>query len=81
MTPELRQYYEDRLSMMGTKAWSDLMDDVQTMLKAMDTLSGVKPDNLLFKQGELNMMRWLLSLKDVSEKSYEELQREGDEGL
>ncbi len=81
MTPELQRYYEDRLNMMGTKAWSDLMDDVQTMLKATDTLSGVKPDNLLFKQGELNMMRWLLSLKDVSEKSYEELQREGDEGL
>ena len=72
----LQKYYEDRLDMMGSKAWSDLMVDVENMLKATDTLSGVTPENMRFKQGEINMMKWMLSLKDVSEQAYEELKSE-----
>jgi hypothetical protein len=73
MTPELARYYEDRLDMMSSKAWADLMEDVSAMLKATDTLSGATVDNLRFKQGEVSMMQWLLSLKEVSENAYEDL--------
>ncbi len=73
MTPELQRYYEDRLDMMSSKAWADLMEDVSAMLKATDTLSGATVDNLRFKQGEVSMMQWLLSLKEVSENAYEDL--------
>ena len=73
MTPELQRYYEDRLDMMSSKAWNDLMEDVSAMLKATDTLSGATVDNLRFKQGEVSMMQWLLSLKEVSENAYEDL--------
>jgi hypothetical protein len=76
MTPELQRYYEDRLSMMASDAWNDLMEDVETMLKATDTLSGVTQDNFRFKQGEVSIMKWLLSLRDTSTKAYEELQLE-----
>ena len=76
MTPELQKYYEERLSMMGSQGWTDLMDDVQEMLKATDTLSGVTPENVKFKQGEISIMKWLLTLKDNSIKAYEELQNE-----
>lgn len=74
MTPELQRYYEDRLDMMGSKAWMELMEDVADMLKATDTLSGATIDNLRFRQGEVSMMNWMLSLKSVSEAAYEELQ-------
>ncbi len=73
MTPELQRYYEDRLAMMGSKAWKDLMEDVQAMLKTTDTLSGVTPENVRFKQGEISIMNWLLSLQSLSEEAYEEL--------
>ena len=76
MDPYLRQYYERRLAMMGDPAWKDLMDDVQKMHDATNTLSGVTADNLQFKQGELSIMRWMLSLKEVSEQSFEELKIE-----
>ena len=59
--------------MMGTPAWKDLMEDVAEMLKATDCLSGATPDNLRFRQGEVSMMKWMLSLKEVSENAYEEL--------
>lgn len=79
MTPELRRYYEDRLSMMGTPGWKDLMDDVREMLKATNTLDSVPDEKILhIKRGEISIMRWMLSLKEVSEESYEGLQNETD---
>lgn len=76
MTPELQRYYEQRLSMMGDPAWNDLMEDVETMLKATNTLDGVTKENVDFKRGEVSIMRWILSLKDVSEQAYEQLKEE-----
>ena len=76
MTPELQRYYEARLSMMGSEAWNDLMADVGEMLKATDTLSGVTPENVRFKQGEVSIMKWLLSLKEISNSAYEDLKNE-----
>ncbi len=73
MTPQLQRYYEERLSMCSSEAWKDLMDDIQLMLDATNKLDGVTADNLQFKQGEVSIMRWMLSLKDVSEQTYEEL--------
>ncbi len=74
MTPELQKYYEDRLGMMGSKAWKDLIEDVQAMYDASNKLDGVTPENFQFKQGELSIMRWILSLKDASEQAYKDLQ-------
>ena len=73
MTPELQRYYEERISMMSSDAWRDLMEDVQTMLSATNVLDGVTADNMRYKQGEVSIMRWMLSLKEVSEQTYEQL--------
>ena len=77
MTPELQAYYERRLSMMGDPAWQDLMDDVREMLVATNRLDGVDTEKMLhFKKGEVSIMNWLLSLKDVSESAYQSLKDE-----
>lgn len=76
MTPELQRYYESRLAMCASEAWRDLMDDVKQMLDATNKLDGVTPDNLQFKQGEVSIMRWMLSLADVSEQAYEDLKKD-----
>lgn len=77
MTPELQKYYEDRLSMMGDQGWKDLMVDVQSMLDATNTLDGVSDEKSLhFRKGEISIMKWLLSLKEISEKCYQELKDE-----
>ena len=78
MTPELQKYYEDRLSMMGEPAWKELMADVQKMYDTTNRLDAATPENILFRQGELSIMRWLLSLKEISEQAYEELQSARD---
>lgn len=76
MTPELQKYYESRLEMTSTEAWKDLMEDVEGMLESTNRLDGTTVDNLQFKQGEVSMMRWLLSLREISEAAYEELKKD-----
>ena len=72
----LQRYYEDRESMVASQGWKDLMTDVKEMMAATNTLSGVTVDTLQFKQGEVSIMRWLLSLAEVSAEAYEELKRD-----
>jgi len=74
MTPELDKYYLDRFSMMGSDGWKDLMEDIDTMISSLNNIS-VIPDeqSLQFKKGELSILTWLKTLKQVSERAYEEL--------
>ena len=74
MTPELQRYYENRFSMMGSDGWKELMEDIDTMISALNNIS-VIPDeqSLQFKKGELSILTWLKTLKQVSERAYEEL--------
>jgi len=73
MDPVLQKYYENRLAMTSSEAWKDLMTDLEGMITATDTLSGVTPDTLRFKQGELSIMRWLQSIAETSEEAYKQL--------
>ena len=73
MTPALQKYYEERISMMSSEAWRDLMEDVETMLAATNVLDGVTADNMRYKQGEVSIMRWMLALKEVSEQAFQQL--------
>jgi hypothetical protein len=63
--------------MTGEEAWSDLMDDVKEMLAATNRLDGVDSEKTLwFKKGEISIMNWLLSLRDMSEEAYQNLKDE-----
>lgn len=74
MTPELQKYYENRFSMMATDGWSDLIEDIDNMLNALNNISVVQDEkDLQFKKGELSILTWLKNLKEVSERAYEEL--------
>ena len=74
MSPELQKYYENRFSMMGSDGWKDLMEDIDTMISSLNNIS-VIPDeqSLQFKKGELSILTWLKTLREVSERAYEEL--------
>lgn len=77
MTPELQSYYESRLLMFSEKAWRDLVEDVQGMMAATNTLSGIEDEKTLhFRKGEISIMRWILSLEDMTSEAYEQLKAE-----
>jgi hypothetical protein len=80
LTPEFEKYYTDRFSMCSTDGWRDLMDDLREILKATDTTSGITDLRQLgVKQGEVSILNWLLSIQQVSEQTYKELQDARDE--
>lgn len=73
MDKELEDYYINREMLFATQGWQDLMKDLENMKEATDKISGVLVEDLRFKQGELAMMNWLLSLQDISTRAYQDL--------
>jgi hypothetical protein len=74
MTPELQKYYEERFSTMATVGWKDLMEDIDNMVNSLNNISTIPDEkSLQFKKGELSILTWLKTLKQVSTQAYEEL--------
>lgn len=77
MQKELQDYYENRFSMMTTQGWQDLLEDLDIMIKATDTLAGIDSEQqLYFKKGEMSILNWLRNLRDASAEVYDQLQAE-----
>ncbi len=77
MTPELQAYYEARLEMFASKGWADLIEDIQQMRDATDTVSSIDDLRKLgVRQGEVSMMDWFLNIRRMSEEAYEEIKNE-----
>lgn len=77
MTPELQKYYENRMDMMSSPAWKDLIDDIEAMIASTNDISSVPDEKTLhYRRGELSMMRWVLNLQSISEATYQDLLKE-----
>jgi len=77
MTPELQKYYEDRFDLMLSRGWADLIDDVSKMKEVYDNLLNINSlEDLHMRKGQLDILNWILTLKQVSEQAYEGLQDE-----
>ena len=74
MTPELQKYYEARFDLMSKEGWKDLMEDIDNMINSLNNISTIPDEkSLQFKKGELSILTWLRTLKEVSERAFEEL--------
>lgn len=79
MDKALQQYYEDRFSMMATQGWQDLLEDAEKMIETYDNVAALDTiENLYFKKGQLDILRWLTSLKQTSEEVFKEIENEKD---
>jgi len=74
MTPELDKYYSDRFSVMASEGWKELLIDIDNMIVSLNNISVIQDEkSLQFKKGELSILNWLKTLKQVSERAYEDL--------
>lgn len=79
MDKELQKFYEEAFSMMATKGWLDLMEDIQKVKTNYNDLSTVTDtQELYFRKGQIDILNWFLGLKGSYEKTYEDLQAAGD---
>jgi hypothetical protein len=74
MSPDLQKYYESRFEMMGMEGWKDLTIDIDNMMESLNNISVIPDEKTLqFRKGELSILTWLKTLREVSERAYEEL--------
>lgn len=74
MSPELEKYYEDRFTMFLTKGWKDFIEDVEKIKEAVKGVEEISTvEDLYYAKGQLDILNWLLGIKDASEQAYEEL--------
>ena len=77
MTPDLEKYYNDRFTMMSSQGWLDLVEDVKEMVDTYNNVISINSvDEFHKRQGQLDILNWIINLKDLSEKTYEELNEE-----
>lgn len=76
MSPELQQYYEDRFSMMSTKAWKQLIEDLLDIRTQYENIRTCDKDTIEFRKGQVDILDYIMGLQDLSEKAYEELKNE-----
>ena len=71
---DLQEYYEARFDMMATKGWKDLVADIELMMDERDSLMATKSfDELNFRKGQLDVLHWIKTLKQLSEEAWEQL--------
>jgi hypothetical protein len=74
---ELQEYYEERFNMMGTKGYTDLLTDVETMIEERNNLMATQSlEELHFRKGQLDVVPWIRTLKKLSEEAWEQLNDE-----
>ena len=79
MDRELQDYYEHRFATMSTKGWEDFIEDTQNLYDTYNKINTAESFEEFHKRkGQLDILQWILSLKDVSEQAYEELKNEED---
>lgn len=59
---------------MATQGWKDLIEDVQALFDNYNMVNSISTNEELHKRkGQLDILQWVLSLKDVSTQTFEEL--------
>lgn len=75
MDKELQKYYDDRFSMFVTPGWKDLLEDLESMLEQYEDITKIGDEQTLwYRKGQVDILQYLLSLKAITEKTFEELQ-------
>lgn len=82
MDKELQKYYENRFSTMATQGWTDFSEDVKNIFNAVNNLSAVANEQeLFFRKGQLDILQWVLTLRESSAQAYEQLQNPSGDAL
>lgn len=77
MDKEIQQYYEDRFSTMTTQGWKDFIDDTKTLFDVYNQVNTIETfEDFHKRKGQIDILQWILTLQQVSENSYKELQDE-----
>ena len=75
MPKEDEQFLKDRLSMMESEGWLDLIEDLKDLEQSILNIDALDNENDLFNaKGQLHIIRFLMSLEDATKFTLEQSQ-------
>ena len=75
MPKEDEQFLKDRLSMMESEGWLDLIEDLKDIEQSILNIDALDNENDLFNaKGQLHIIRFLMSLEDATKFTLEQSQ-------
>ena len=77
MTDELRNWYEEQFTLFNTQGYKDLIEQMKEMQKNYENLRNLLSDDTLkFRQGQLDILDWIVGWQESVEQNFKELQNE-----
>ena len=71
------RFIEDRLAMMESEGWLDLIDDLKKIKSSVVDIDTMTDDKDLWSaQGQLNILRFLLTLENTTKITLEQSQED-----
>ena len=74
MAKENEQFYRDRVDLLETEGWADLIEELKVMsnsVKRLDSIDNEK--DLWFARGQLSILRQMIVLEDATKAAMTEL--------
>jgi|TARA_R110000765_G_scaffold183458_1_gene289402 hypothetical protein len=69
------KFLEDRLGMMETEGWLDLVQDIKNLEESIVNLDSINSEqDLWFIKGQLRLINFIISLENATNLALEELQ-------
>ena len=74
MAKEDEEFYRDRIELLETEGWSDLIDELKVMAEAVKRLDSIDNEkDLWFARGQLSILRQMIVLEDATKAAMTEL--------
>jgi len=71
---EDEEFYRDRIELLETEGWSDLIDELKVMAEAVKRLDSIDNEkDLWFARGQLSILRQMIVLEDATKAAMTEL--------
>jgi hypothetical protein len=74
MVTEDKEFYNNRINLVGTDGWIDLVEELKTLsdsVKRIDSIDNEK--DLWFARGQLSILRQMIVLEDATKVAMTEL--------
>lgn len=74
MPKEDKEFYRDRIDLLETEGWSDLIEELKVMAESVKRLDSINNEkDLWFARGQLSILRQMIVLEDATKATMTEL--------
>ena len=76
MPKEDEEFYRDRIELLETEGWSDLIEELKVMSESVKRLDSIDNEkDLWFARGQLSILRQMIVLEDATKAAMTELDK------